>query len=224
MCARCVQGVHKMCARCAKDVCKMCARCVQDVCKSCARCLQDVRKMCARCAQYVFNILRLHLWRDWRWPNDSNPLFLCMCDTYVLTYLVFLYDSRPGLRTFWITSLCFWIHNSHKRWFCFYNKYLILFTQIQVFLFGHICQQFACKYVFAILFFDLSHTIHVQLCSVVTFWTVLQSWPDKMLHVLYLIQFDLYAFFIYKFWIFLTYLWIIYWQDCCFVTQQIHCL
>ena len=54
-----------------------------------------------------FSLLRLHLWRDWRWPNDSNPLFLCMCDTYVLTYLVFLYDSRPGLRTFWITSLCF---------------------------------------------------------------------------------------------------------------------
>ena len=53
MCARCVQGVHKMCARCAKDVCKMCARCEQDVCKVCTRCAQDVCKMCAKCAQYV---------------------------------------------------------------------------------------------------------------------------------------------------------------------------
>ena len=76
MCARCVQGVHKMCARCVKDVCPMCARCVQGVLNMCGRCFFH-RQTGHHSVQYcMFDIIEPHAYNNW-----------CYFLTYKLTLL-----------------------------------------------------------------------------------------------------------------------------------------
>ena len=50
---------------------------------------------------------------------------------------------------------------------------------------------------------------------------LVQSWPDKMLHVIYFIQLLLYTFFVSKSKIFLTYFWTISWRDFCHINTVV---